>query len=118
MKLVSFFVVSASVRLYSLLFWLYPASLRLEYGKEMKQLFSDLCWDEMQQGRDLLGIIKLWLCVLTEIAVITRQQHFLVGSSYRRQRHLKRVIWGIIWMLLMISGWLFWLHGGVQLLHW
>jgi hypothetical protein len=114
MKLVSLLVVSASVRLYGWLILLYPVSFRLEYGEEMIQLFRDLCWDEMKQGRGLLGLLKLWSRILAELQVTTKQQHLLAGSYYRRQRNFRRSILAIISAFFLFGGWLFWLNGGAQ----
>jgi len=58
-------MLSASLRLYTLLLLIYPRSFRREYGEFMIQLFRDRMRDGIRQ-RGCLGAIKVWWRVVAE----------------------------------------------------
>jgi len=59
-------MLSASLRLYTLLLLIYPGSFRREYGELMIQLFGDPIGDGIRQ-RGCLGVIKVWWRVVAQL---------------------------------------------------
>jgi hypothetical protein len=59
-------MLSASLRLYTLLLLIYPGSFRREYGELMIQLFCDPIGDGIRQ-RGSLGVIKVWWRVVAPL---------------------------------------------------
>ncbi|HBB31843.1 MAG TPA: hypothetical protein DDZ80_05585 [Cyanobacteria bacterium UBA8803] len=104
MRLFTQGLISVSVYLYRCLLLLYPAPFRWDYGEEMIQLFRDLCWDEIREGRGCLGLLKVWVCVLSELRGTTREQHLIAGSYYRFHHTLTRVWLVIISALFLFGG--------------
>lgn len=58
--------VSLSSRLYRLLLAVYPTEFRQQYGREMQQVFRDLCCAEWGR-RGLSGLVQLWLRTLVDL---------------------------------------------------
>ena len=77
-------MLSASLRLYTLLLLIYPGSFRREYGESMIQLFRDLMRDEIRQ-RGCLGAIEVWWRVVAELPATAWQQHLLAWGNRRRK---------------------------------
>ena len=77
-------MLSASLRLYTLLLLIYPRSFRREYGELMIQLFCDLMRDGIRQG-GYLGVIKVWWRVVAELPATAWQQHLLAWGNRRRK---------------------------------
>ena len=77
-------MLSASLRLYTLLLLIYPGSFRREYGELMVQLFRDLMRDGIRQ-RGCLGLIKVWWRVVVEVPATAGQQHLLACGKRRRK---------------------------------
>lgn len=79
-------ILSASLRLYTLLLLIYPASFRREYGELMIQLFRDLMRDGIRQ-RGCLGAIKVWWRVAAQLPATAWQQRLLAwGKSRKKER--------------------------------
>lgn len=76
-------MLSASLRLYTLLLLIYPGSFRREYGELMVQLFRDLMRDGIRQ-RGCLGVIKVWWRVVAELPATAWQQHLLAWGKRRK----------------------------------
>jgi hypothetical protein len=77
-------MLSASLRLYTLLLLIYPGSFRREYGELMIQLFRDLMRDGIRQ-RGCLGVIKVWWRVVAELPATAWQQHLLAWGKRRKK---------------------------------
>ena len=77
-------MLSASLRLYTLLLLIYPGSFRREYGELMIQLFRDLMRDRIRQ-RGYLGVIKVWWRVVAELPATAWQQHLLTWGKRRKK---------------------------------
>jgi hypothetical protein len=77
-------MLSASLRLYTLLLLIYPRSFRREYGELMVQLFRDLMRDGIRQ-RGCLGVIKVWWRVVAELPATAGQQHLLAWGNRRKK---------------------------------
>jgi hypothetical protein len=99
-------MLSASVRLYSLLLWLYPRSFRRQYGKLMIQLFRDMTEDAIQQ-RGVLVMVEIWGRVAAELHPTVWEQHSIARSFYRYRGSQKAVRAAIIVLLFLIAGWLY-----------
>lgn len=67
-------ILSAAENAYRLLLFVYPATHRREYGTLMVQVFRDLCRDSYRQ-KGLLGLVQLWVHVLTDAAVTAAVEH-------------------------------------------
>jgi len=86
-------MLSASLRLYTLLLLIYPRSFRREYGELMIQLFRDLMRDGIRQ-RGCLGAIpygiaalhEVWWRVVAQLPATAWQQHLLASGKRRRKR--------------------------------
>lgn len=59
-------LVPASVRVYQLLVWTYPAEFRRTYGRDMAQVFGDCCRVAYVQ-RGVAGVAALWLGTLGDL---------------------------------------------------
>jgi hypothetical protein len=81
-------MLSASLRLYTLLLLIYPRSFRREYGELMIQLFRDLMRDGIRQ-RGCLGVIKVWWRVVAELPATAWQQHLLAWGNRRERKENK-----------------------------
>jgi len=77
-------MLSASLRLYTLLLLIYPGSFRREYGELMIQLFGDLIRDGIRQ-RGCLGLIKVWWRVVAQLPATAWQQHLLAWGKRRKK---------------------------------
>src|SRR5262245_38040491 len=44
-------MVEFTERIYGALLWLYPRQFRRRFGTEMKRVFSECCYDELQGGK-------------------------------------------------------------------
>ena len=77
-------MLSASLRLYTLLLLIYPRSFRREYGELMIQLFRDMMRDGIRQ-RGGLGAIEVWWRVVAELPATEWQQHLLAWGKIRRK---------------------------------
>jgi hypothetical protein len=77
-------MLSASLRLYTLLLLIYPGSFRREYGELMIQLFRDPIGDGIRQ-RGCLGVIKVWWQVVAEFPATAWQQHLLAWGKTRKK---------------------------------
>jgi hypothetical protein len=78
-------MLSASLRLYTLLLLIYPRSFRREYGELMIQLFRDLMRNGIRQ-RCYLGAIEVWWRVVAELPATAWEQHLLALGKRRRKR--------------------------------
>ena len=78
-------MLSASLRLYTLLLLIYPRSFRREYGELMIQLFCYPIGDGIRQ-RGCLGAIKVWWRVVAQLPATAWQQHLLAWGKRRRKR--------------------------------
>jgi len=78
-------MLSASLRLYTLLLLIYPRSFRREYGELTIQLFRDLMRDGIRQ-RGCLGAIEVWWRVVAQMPATAWQQHLLASGKKRRKR--------------------------------
>jgi hypothetical protein len=56
-----------SGRLYAMVLWLYPKSLRSEFGDEMREVFCEQMRDASDQ-RGWRGSLAVWRCVVCETA--------------------------------------------------
>ena len=77
-------MLSASLRLYTLLLLISRGSFRREYGELMVQLFRDLMRDGIRQ-RGCLGVIKIWWRVVAKVPATAGQQHLLAWGKRRRK---------------------------------
>ena len=77
-------ILSASLRLYTLLLLIYPGSFRREYGELMIQLFRDPIGDAIRQ-RGCLGVIKVWWRVVAQLPATAWQQHLLAWGKRRKK---------------------------------
>lgn len=65
---------SVSPRLYRLLLQVYPAEFRREYGREMQQVFRELCRDELSRSGKF-GLLRLWLRTLADLICTAPGEH-------------------------------------------
>jgi hypothetical protein len=91
----------ASVRLYSLLIFVYPRSFRREYGAAIIMLFKDMSKDAIRQ-KGCLGMLSVWLLVLPELGATAREQHLLLGNYYHFKRVIDRVIQAVISLIVLV----------------
>ena len=82
-------ISSLSPRLYRLLLAIYPADFRREYGREMQQVFCDLCRDELRRNGKL-GLLRLWLRTLADLIRTASGEH----SINVRARNL--FVWSVL----------------------
>jgi hypothetical protein len=61
-----------SPRVYELLLWSYPAGFRAEFGREMRQVFSDRCREAARGGS---GLLRLWGDTLLDLARTAPREH-------------------------------------------
>src|SRR5450631_1283582 len=61
-------VIALSVWLYGIFLHAYPAIFRDAYGSRMAQVFRDSCHNTLQR-RGLIGLISLWLHVLSDLMI-------------------------------------------------
>ncbi|HEV2235687.1 MAG TPA: Clp protease N-terminal domain-containing protein [Ktedonobacterales bacterium] len=83
--------VAASVAIYRLLLWAYPASFRREWCRDMAQLFGDCCRDGYRAGR-VGGLARVWLVALADLTrSIPRERLSRVRRPGRqpRNRHIR-----------------------------
>ena len=57
-----------SERAYGALLWLYPPSLRREYGWDMRQAFRDMLRDETRRKGRRAGALRTWAITLWDMA--------------------------------------------------
>lgn len=93
-------MLSASLRLYTLLLLIYPGSFRREYGELMIQLFCDLIRDGIRQ-RGCLGVIKVWWRVVAELPATALQQHLLAWKEKEKGKKINKKLRGLSIALLV-----------------
>ena len=77
--------IAASLRLYRLLLWLYPAAFRRAWGADMAQVFGDLCAQAWRQR----GLLALWTATLADLAASLPREH-LARATRRHGRSQRR----------------------------
>lgn len=70
-------MIGLSTRIYGLLLLVYPAPFRHEFAGPMTSLFRARCADEMESS-GLVGLILLWLQVLSDIAISAPREHYFM----------------------------------------
>lgn len=70
-----------SVRIYRRMMWLYPASFREEYGRDIVHNFRDCCRDAVREGGGFL-IAGLWLHAVLDLITTAVKEH-VAGSGIR-----------------------------------
>lgn len=66
--------VRISLYVYRLLLRVYPRAFRRDYGAEMTQAFCDLARDA-QLTHGAAGLLRVWLCVIPDVAQSAFTQH-------------------------------------------
>ena len=98
-----------SIRLYSLLLFVYPKNFRREYGAAIVMLFSDMSKDTIRK-RGCLGLLSMWWLVLPELGATAREQHLLAGSYYHAKRIVNRLLQAIVSLIILVFSFLYLLH--------
>lgn len=55
-----------SERVYRVLLIVYPREFRREYGAQMRQVFGDLCREEMRR-KQKIGLVRLWIRTVLDL---------------------------------------------------
>lgn len=103
------FTLLFSVRLYSLLLFVYPSSFRREYGAAIVMLFRDMSKDAIRR-QGYFGLFSVWLLVLPELGTTAREQHLLAGNYCRSQRIRTRLLQAIVSLIVLVLSFLYLLH--------
>ena len=98
--------LALSVRIYSLLLYVYPASFRREYGHPMAQLFMDEARDTLQRG-GTTGLIGLWFLTLFDLLKTAFAEHIwevfhMSMEKLQRWSGPTATIAGTLWVSLFL----------------
>ena len=78
-----------SPRVYGWLLWSYPAAFREEFGREMRQVFSDRCREAARGGG---GLVRLWSDTLVDLVRTAPREHTEKFSERGRVMKVLRTI--------------------------
>ncbi|MBW4504911.1 MAG: hypothetical protein KME64_00095 [Scytonematopsis contorta HA4267-MV1] len=98
-----------SIRLYSCLVLVYPASFRREYGIEVIIVFGDMAKYAMRR-RGFWGLLSVWSIVLPELWFTAREQHLLAGSYFRFRRIRDRLLQAFFSLIVLVFGFVYLLY--------
>jgi hypothetical protein len=102
---------SLSLRCYRVLLRLYPEEFRQEFGEQLVQTFRD-CYRANCRDQQRLGVLRLWLQIIPDIAQSASAEHFRNGEEHGFMKNWQRQVAAILGCVAIIAFLLFLLTYG------